>query len=117
MIIKNKVLGFAMLLAMLTACKKEAGEGGTSSIEGKVHAQHIQQNGSGTPFYDWNDYVPEERVYIIYGTDHPAYDNDTRTSYDGTYSFKYLQKGTYKIYAYTVDTAGWADFTFDHNRP
>jgi len=45
-------------------------------------------------------YAQEERVYIIYG-DADFYGNDTRTSYDGTYEFDYLRKGSYTIFAYS----------------
>lgn len=45
-------------------------------------------------------YGQEERVYIIYG-DADFYGNDTRTSYDGTYEFNYLRKGSYTIFAYS----------------
>jgi hypothetical protein len=45
----------------------------------------------------------EERVYIIYG-DNDFYDDDIRTSYDGTYVFDNLRKGTYSVFAYSDDS-------------
>ena len=54
----------------------------------------------------------------MYGDDNTTYDNDYKTSYDGSYEFKYLQKGTYKLYVYTEDTAGLAaNGTVDFNLP
>jgi hypothetical protein len=110
-------IAISIILVTISACKKEEGEGGTSTITGKVYTRHIQQYGSNAAFYDWEGYVPEQRVYIIYGTDHSTFDDDTRTSYDGSFSFKYLQEGTYKIYVLSIDTTGMSDFTFNHNKP
>jgi hypothetical protein len=112
---KYKLLLPALTLITLTfsACEKEAGEGGTSTIRGKVKTQHIAGPGSIDSTY----YLADERIYIIYGNDDDTYDDDMRTSFDGSYEFKYLQKGTYRIFAYSVDTTGWSDFTFDITRP
>jgi len=45
-------------------------------------------------------YAQEEHVYIIYG-DASYFGDDIKTSYDGTYQFDYLQKGSYTIFAYS----------------
>jgi len=45
-------------------------------------------------------YAPEEDVYIIYGDD-DIYSERTRTNYDGSFIFRNLQKGKYKIFAYS----------------
>lgn len=89
---------FLVLLtpAFLGGCENGAGEGGTSSIKGKIYIRNY--NGSGDLVSEY--YAPEERVYIIYG-DADFYGNDTRTSYDGTYEFHYLRKGTYTVFAYS----------------
>ena len=47
--------------------------------------------------------VPDYDVYIIYGEDDNVYDDDMKTNYDGTFQFKNLRKGTYRLYAYTLD--------------
>lgn len=88
------VVGFA------SSCDKPAGEGGTSKITGKVYIRDY--NSSFTILQD-AFFAMEERVYIIYG-DHTFYDDDIRTSYDGTYEFNYLRKGTYTIFAYSDDS-------------
>ncbi len=85
------------MIIVLSSCVKEAGEGGTGTIVGKVFA------------YDYNAeltmlraqyYAPDEDVYIIYGND-SLYSDRTRTNYDGTYRFKYLRPGTYTIFVYS----------------
>ncbi len=94
------------LLAVLTlgigACKKEAGEGGDSSVKGKIlvkdyNSSFTSKNGE----YDGAD----EDVYIIYGDD-VSFGDRERASYNGMYEFKYLRPGKYKIYAYSKDSSG-----------
>ena len=36
-------------------------------------------------------------TFIIYGEDGTTYNDDFNSSYDGTYEFKFLQKGKYKV--------------------
>ena len=78
------------------ACEKDAGEGGTSTIRGKVYVKNY--NGSGQLVGEY--YGQAEDVYIIYG-DAAFYGDDTKTSYDGTYEFNFLRKGSYTIFAYS----------------
>ena len=85
-----------LMILMMASCTKGPGEGGTSTIKGKVFVRDF--NGSGQLQGEY--YGVEERVYIIYG-DEDFYGNDTRTSFDGTYEFQYLKKGLYTIFAYT----------------
>ncbi|MDO9184596.1 MAG: hypothetical protein Q7W13_01195 [Bacteroidia bacterium] len=89
-------------LLIFNSCKKEAGEGGTSFIKGRVYAKYYNKN--FTVLAD-SAYAPDIDIYIIYG-DEFSYGERKRTSYNGTYEFKYLQKGTYKIFAYTRDSSG-----------
>ncbi len=86
-----------ILILGLSSCVKEAGEGGSGTIIGKVYA------------YDYNAemttlrsqyYAPDEDVYIIYGDD-SIFSDRTRTNHDGTYRFKYLRPGTYTIFVYS----------------
>lgn len=83
-----------MLFSMLS-CQKEAGEGGNSSIHGKITVMEYS-NGWFLGSYDG----AEERVYIIYG-DNNIYNDDMRTHFDGSYQFDYLYPGTYTIYTYS----------------
>lgn len=47
--------------------------------------------------------IIDERVYLIYG-DEDFYSESVRTDNDGNYQFKGLNKGNYRIYAFSKDT-------------
>jgi len=89
-----------MLFLTFYSCKKDPGEGGTSSITGKVYAKDYN---STFTVLQGEYYAPDKWVFIIYG-DNKDYGNKIRTSYDGTYEFKYLRPGTYHVYAYSKDS-------------
>lgn len=91
-----------LLVAFLTSCSKEEGEGGTSVITGKVYVQLYDDTGT---FIINEYYAPEEDVYIIYGNDE-IYSDRFRTNFDGGYRFKYLKEGNYTIFAYSEDLTG-----------
>jgi len=104
---------FCMLL--FASCAKDEGEGGTATIKGKLFEKKYDSG-----FYTLlsESASPDEKVYIIYGGDHETYDDDYNTSYNGEYEFKYLQKGSYTIFAYTTDTTGVSVTGFvDENKP
>ena len=84
----------------VSSCSKDAGQGGNSTIWGKVYVKDYNTDFSHL-IYEY--YAPEIDVYIIYGND-MSYGDRTRTNYDGTYEFKYLRSGNYKIYAYSTDS-------------
>ncbi|MES2590704.1 MAG: hypothetical protein V4608_02380 [Bacteroidota bacterium] len=94
------LLAFTIIFS--TSCKKEAGEGGTSHIKGKVYAKYYNKNFS---ILAGSAYAADIDIYIIYG-DQYTFGERQRTSHDGSYEFKYLEKGSYKIYAYTKDSTG-----------
>jgi hypothetical protein len=100
--------GFYILVLFfhfLTSCKKDEGLGGTSTIKGKVIVYDFDAGfSSPVPLAIYP--ATDEDTYIIYGTDHTTYDDDYKTSYDGSYEFKYLQKGNYRLFAYTKDSTG-----------
>ena len=86
-----------MFVVNLIACKKQAGEGGTSSIKGKILVQ------------DWNDAFTIKNgeyegynvdVYFLYG-DAVSYSDKTKANYNG--EFEYLRKGKYTVYVYSKD--------------
>jgi hypothetical protein len=94
-----------VLCTTLVSCEKSEGEGGTSTIKGKVIVHNFDagyQAPSPREIYGGAD----EKVYIIYGGDKTTYDDDFDTSFDGSYEFKHLQKGTYKIFVYSKDSSG-----------
>ncbi len=97
------VLGF---IFAFTACKKDAGEGGTSTIEGKLYKLKTYQNSTtgemDTLYYQLNS---GKDVYIIYSDDeNKVYDDNFETDWAGKYHFKYLRKGDYTIYTYADST-------------
>jgi hypothetical protein len=92
------VLGIAV---MLTACKKEAGEGGTSSIRGKVNVIYRAILTNPIPA-DTSDAFDTE-VYINYG-DNIGPDDRIRTNYKGEFEFTNLRPGNYTVYVYSRDT-------------
>ena len=82
------------------SCKKPAGEGGTSTIRGLIHTKNYNSNFSLLQ----NEYPGADLdVYIIYGND-ATYGNRIRSGPDGLFEFKYLRKGSYKIYVYSKDS-------------
>ena len=80
----------------LSACKKEAGDGGLATIEGNVYHNLY------TPLGDFLEQTPagNENIYIIYG-DNDTYDDRADTDANGKYQFKSMQKGDYRIYAFS----------------
>lgn len=86
-----------VLVCGLTACKKEAGSGGTNTIVGYVHTTE-REFFTGDTLDQRNE--TEEDVYIIYGDD-ITFGDRTRTNYDGKFEFKYLREGDYKVYVYS----------------
>lgn len=89
------------LVALLFACKKDEGRGGQATITGKVYAYDVNRNGIRVD----SGYMAGVRVYISYGNSN-AVDDDTRTSFDGTYSFQWLNKGDYKVWVVSDDCIG-----------
>ena len=89
-----------LLLTVSFSCSKEAGEGGNSTIYGKMTTYNYNAE-----FTNLRGVYPsaDEDVYIIYGNDR-SYSERVRTSYEGVYEFKYLRPGDYTIYAYSKDS-------------
>lgn len=91
-----------LFLIITSGCEKEAGEGGTSSISGKVWV--LNYNSEYTHI-NARYYGPKEEVYLVYG-DNRIYSKSFETSYDGSYRFNYLRKGKYTVFCYSEDTTG-----------
>jgi hypothetical protein len=89
-------LAFTGVLFFLQSCTKVEGPGGSSSIIGTVHVNVYDIAGNLINDYDAQD----EDVYLVYGGGDGFYDDDIKTSYDGTFEFNYLQKGSYKLFVY-----------------
>lgn len=94
--------GFAFLAIMLFSCKKEAGDGGNSSISGKVE-KDVRLLLENPNTYQGSFPAADQDVYIIYG-DHVSPDDRVQTNYNGQFEFLYLRPGKYKIYTFSRDT-------------
>ncbi len=95
----RKIILLFCLVLFITSCKKEAGEGGNSSIKGKIWVKDYNAT-----FTTLNaEYAgADEDVYIIYGNN-TSYGDKIKASPDGSFEFKYLRKGDYTIYVYSKD--------------
>jgi len=93
-------ISFGLILfatsSIFSSCNSLPGDGGTSTITGKIFVDHY--NASGIVFEQY--YAPDQKVYIIYG-DNIAYDDEVQTSYDGTFKFQFLRQGDYTVYVYS----------------
>jgi hypothetical protein len=89
-----------MTALFFESCEKTEGTGGTSSIIGRVWVRNYNADFSQINAEYWAE---EEDVYIIYGND-TIHSDDTKTSYNGSYRFDYLQKGEYTLFAYSDDS-------------
>ena len=99
---RNLILLIAITI-VFTSCTKEAGEGGTSVIQGQVYKIYTFQNsitGEIDTLYFQLDAGKD--VFIIYSDDETAiYDDEFETDYNGRYRFEFLRKGDYTIYTYS----------------
>lgn len=109
----KKLLLLSLFMSLLFACQKEAGEGGTSTIKGKVKTYeltHFDVPGGNQTVDTINSYYrSDEEVYIVYGDEDNLYDDSYQTSWDGSFRFEYLRKGKYTIFVYSdceSDTSG-----------
>ena len=87
---------FCSFSLLLSSCAKEAGEGGSSTIKGRIYGYDINTSGVVTD----SAVVQDVRVYISYG-DNSTVDDDTRSSYTGEYVFRGLHKGKYTVFVYS----------------
>lgn len=97
-----KYLAVVMVsLTFFVGCTKEPGVGGNATVKGSVYVKNYNGLGTLVGEYDAQDY----NVYLIYGDENDTYDDDVSTSYDGSFEFKYLQKGKYKLFVYSAYSA------------
>jgi len=117
---KNKHLFLFPLSVLLfsffiftSSCKKEPGAGGNSSIKGNVS---VRQYNASTGSFDKTLTGADEDVYIIYG-DEVGYGDRLRSDYEGDFEFKYLRRGKYKVYLYSIDSAAYLGPPVNINAP
>jgi hypothetical protein len=89
------------LILFVSACKKPAGPGGKATIKGKVYAYDYDNTQN---YLISKGYSAGTKVYIVYGDDKVIGGNVTTTT-DGSFEFKYLNKGKYKVFVNSVDTS------------
>ena len=92
------LLSAFVLLSM--SCKKQEGKGGDASISGSIAVKHY--NSTFTEFI--SEYPGRDTyVYLIYGDD-ISYGQRIKTNFEGQFEFKYLYKGNYTVYLYSLDS-------------
>ena len=111
----------------LFACDKDAGEGGTSTIEGQVYKIFTFENVVNefdsignidttykvidTSYYQLD---AEKDVFIIFSdNESEVYDDKFETDYNGRYHFEYLRKGDYTLYTY-ADSLDGSNIRYDY---
>lgn len=87
-------------LVNIYSCKKEPGEGGNATVYGRVWVRDYNPTFSALLDSYW---AQNEDVFIIYGNEKGVSDR-VRTSYNGSYQFKFLRPGKYTIFAYSKDS-------------
>ncbi|GDX52341.1 hypothetical protein LBMAG27_13880 [Bacteroidota bacterium] len=88
------LISFFSIIAF-SSCTKQEGQGGTSTIKGKIF---VAEYNVFTPIDSF--YSGKVSVYIIYG-DNEYFGDKIESSYDGTFEFPYLKKGKYTLFAYS----------------
>lgn len=92
------VLGLLFTLMATSGCTKIEGPGGAATIQGKLYVREYDSGGNLIKEYDGAD----KDVYIIYGNDpsETYHHDDIKTSYDGTFKFRFMEPGNYRIFYY-----------------
>ena len=90
------IIIMALILGIFNSCKKEEGEGGKATIEGKLYNNLYDHNGK----FLKKEEAREDDVFIIYG-DNAVYDDQMDSDNAGSYRFQYLRKGNYTVFAYS----------------
>ncbi|MBL4658418.1 MAG: hypothetical protein JKX73_10490 [Flavobacteriales bacterium] len=93
---RNGIYLLILVSIGFSSCKKEAGDGGLATIEGILYEDLYDPAGA------FSEQVPAavKKVYLAYG-DNTSYDDRVDTDANGKYQFKSLQKGEYRLYAFS----------------
>lgn len=92
----RNILSLLFFALLAVSCRKEPGEGGLASIQGKVWARDLNNNG----FVKTEGYIGDQRVYIGVEDETTSFET-VRTSYNGSYKFPFLRKGDYKVWVFS----------------
>ena len=111
----SRVFIFLVITLFFSACEKEPGEGGTSSIIGSVYKIstyfNVLTQEVDTVFYQLDS---GEDVYVIYSDNESDFYNDKiETNWNGQYRFDYLRKGDYTIFVY-ADSTDILNISYDY---
>jgi len=92
------VFGLLFTVLATTGCQKIEGPGGAATIQGKLYIKEYDSGGNLIKEYN----AADMDVYIIYGDDpdETYFHDDIKTSYDGTFKFRFLEPGNYRIFFY-----------------
>ena len=99
-----------LLPLFLFSCINQEGEGGTAMVQGYIYnVLHADDVYNFEP-----DTFPAAKtdVYLIYGDD-AVYGDKMEAAPDGFFQFKYLTKGTYRVYAYCSFPDGRREAVYD----
>ena len=92
----KKIFLIVLIGVLVSSCTKKEGEGGSATIKGFVYEYKLNILGDTISRYA----AADQDVYIIYGNEDTFYDDNIKTSYDGSFVFPYLQKGKYTVFVY-----------------
>ena len=123
----RQILFICAIALGFTSCKKDAGEGGTSVVEGQVYKIFTFDNvvnefdslGNVDTTYLVLDTLyyqldSGKDVFIIYSNDEGlVYDDKFETDWEGRYHFEFLRKGDYTVFTH-VDSTVINDVTYDY---
>lgn len=104
---KQFLFTITILLSLATvSCNKGPGEGGKSAITGKIWVENYNTlNTIWDTYHLKNEYAGADKdVYLIFGDD-IGYGLKTKSGPDGSFEFKYLRAGDYKVYVQSKDTS------------
>lgn len=93
----KKTFLIVLIGVLVSSCTKKEGEGGSATIKGFVYEYKINAFSLDTTA---RYAAADQDVYIIYGNEDTFYDDNIKTSYDGSIVFPYLQKGSYTVFVY-----------------
>ena len=102
----SRIITLLLVVFFVSSCGKEAGEGGTSTIQGSVYKLSTYYNVL-TQQVDTISYQLDSKkdVYIIYSdNENDFYDDNVETNWNGQYRFEYLRKGNYTLFVYSDST-------------
>lgn len=94
------LLTLGCMATIVSSCSKDPGTGGSSTITGKVYVKEYNPDFTYLLSEYWGADV---EVFLIFG-DGITYNERIWTGPDGDFEFRYMRKGSYRIYVYSKDS-------------